>query len=819
MPKDCGFARTWLKAAQGGNVANVHLECRRQGWGRMRQAQSIIEKPLRLAGTEFDGGIGTHADSEIHLHAGMPIRRFRAMVGLDDNAETRKADSKARLVFSVEAAGKEIWRSRDLGLKDEPQAVDVTLPDGVRTLTLKAIALNGAIGYAHADWADVVVTLDDESEIRFPPDTIVQPVPNGSPVTFLYNGKPSSELLPVWRRELHTPTKNPDGVIEHRATWSDPTTSLRLTVELRELPGFEAVEWVARFRNAGTSDTPIIADVQALAASWSGGPGTKLTRSIGSPCRIDDFLVTHEPLEPGTTLRMAAGGGRSSNDWLPFFNLHTGDAGVIEAIGWSGQWAAEFAHSASGTVALRAGMEKTHLRLHPGEEMRTPRMLLFFWRGDRTEAHNSFRRLLLAHHTPRPDGKPLEGPLTIAHWGGMRTPAHLERVAVYAREKLDYDYYWVDAGWYGPPDSFSPDEFQGDWAKHVGNWQINPAAHPNGLRPISDATNKIGMKFLLWVEPERAIVGTPLAKEHPEWFLGERKENANILFNLGLPEARTYLTNLISNLITSEGIGLYRQDFNFDPLPYWRANDTEDRQGMSEIRYVEGHYALWDELLRRHPGLVIDNCASGGRRIDLETISRSVPLWRSDWQCRPDNDPIGGQVHGMGLSCWIPLHGTGTWGSVPGNHTAYETYRVRSAYGPAFQFSSFPYEYTPIRGDYPWDWHRARLAEYHRARPLFRGDYYPITEVTAAEEAWAAYQMHRPDLDEGFVMALRRPKAFFCAAELRLRGIDPAAEYEVEDADSGRKERMRGKKLLETGIRVDLPEPRSSKMVFYKKIK
>ena len=65
---------------------------------------------------------------------------------------------------------------------------------------------------------------------------------------------------------------------------------------------------------------------------------------------------------------------------------------------------------------------------------------------------------------------------------------------------------------------------------------------------------------------------------------------------------------------------MYRNDFNLDPLGFWRGADAPDRQGITEIRYVEGQYAIWDELLRRGiPGCAIDNCASGGRRIDLET--------------------------------------------------------------------------------------------------------------------------------------------------------------------------------------------------------
>lgn len=63
-----------------------------------------------------------------------------------------------------------------------------------------------------------------------------------------------------------------------------------------------------------------------------------------------------------------------------------------------------------------------------------------------------------------------------------------------------------------------------------------------------------------------------------------------------------------------------------DPLEYWQAADVEDRQGITEIRHIEGLYKLWDELRQEFPNLIIDNCSSGGRRIDMETISRSLPL-------------------------------------------------------------------------------------------------------------------------------------------------------------------------------------------------
>jgi len=91
----------------------------------------------------------------------------------------------------------------------------------------------------------------------------------------------------------------------------------------------------------------------------------------------------------------------------------------------------------------------------------------------------------------------------------------------------------------------------------------------------------------------------------------------------------------------------------------WQAADAPGRRGISEIRYVEALYTLWDELRRRHPGLWIDTCASGGRRIDPEILTRSIPLWRSDTQCCGRAMPTQDQSQVAGLSLYVPLHSAG----------------------------------------------------------------------------------------------------------------------------------------------------------------
>ena len=103
------------------------------------------------------------------------------------------------------------------------------------------------------------------------------------------------------------------------------------------------------------------------------------------------------------------------------------------------------------------------------------------------------------------------------------------------------------------------------------------------------------------------------------------------LLDLSDEDCRSMLTELVSGLIDQYEIGIYREDFNISPLDFWQIDDPDERKGATENHYLQGHLAFWDELLDRHPGLMIDSCASGGRRNDLETMRRSVPLHYSDY--------------------------------------------------------------------------------------------------------------------------------------------------------------------------------------------
>ena len=650
------------------------------------------------------------------------------------------------------------------------------------------------------------------------------------PCSFTYAGREAGQLLAKWPRAFshHAFT---DRTL-HATSFTDPQTGLIVRCEVTEFRDHAAVEWVVYLKNTGSTDTPILSDIRALDTVMpSPGGDAVLHYARGAVASMDDFAPLTETMRPGTQLHLEPAGGRSSSDFLPFFNLETPSrGGVVIGLGWSGEWAADFTQEDARQARLQAGMALTHLKLHPGEEIRTPRVALLFYQGDWIRGQNLWRRFVLDHHRPTVNGQPFAPPIFNANWGGTPAANHLENINAIVAHDLPVEFYWIDAEWFG----------RGAWWLNPGDWRVKRDLYPEGFKPISDALHQSGRKLLLWFEPERVCEGTPWFNEPPRWLLEVPKErrvynwgdqrtfpdwvtsesrrnqivDGDRLFNLALPEARRFLTDFISARIAESGLDCYRHDANIAPLEFWRAADTPDRQGITEIRWVEGLYAFWDELLRRHPGLLIDNCASGGRRIDLETLSRSTPFWRTDFP----GDLGGKQCHTYGLSFWVPLNSTGA--VTPGHDS---DYAWRSTISSTVTFGLFgnldAAQAEPPRADFPFAKAKATLAQYRRLQPCFLGDYYPLTPYAKAADAWLAWQFHRADLGGGLVQAFRRPESLQESARLKLRGLDPRSRYVVTDVDDANPYELSGRELMVKGLLLTLSEKPLARVVTYRQVR
>ena len=478
---------------------------------------------------------------------------------------------------------------------------------------------------------------------------------------------------------------------------------------------------------------------------------------------------------------------------------------MILAVGWPGQWAATFQRQADIGLHLFAGQEATHLYLKPGEEIRAPLIALLFWQGaDSVRAQNIWRRWMFAHNLPRPGGKlpsPFY-PFCDGAWSpGLKTSEKGEKefIDALAREHVKIDDWWIDAGWYPCK--------KGWW--QVGTWEPDPDRYPNGIRAVSDYVHARGMKLVLWFEPERVVKGSWLAENHPAWLL--TTEGDTQLLNLGNPEARTWATNHFDKLITEQGVDVYRQDFNMDPLEYWRHNDTPDRQGITENLHVQGYLAYWDELLRRHPNMLIDSCASGGRRNDLETMRRAVPLLRSDYQAFDGNPgyAVGNQGHTYGLSSWIPYYGTGVYYNSNGMVYSARSY-LTPVYGIAVDARS---------PEIDWDLYRRLASQWRQVADFMLGDYYPLTPYSLEANRWMAWQFDRPEQGDGMIQAFRHDMTDESEIRLQLHGLDPAANYQVADLDAGTPTILSGSELLKQGLRVEIKDKPGAAILTYTKVK
>jgi alpha-galactosidase len=760
-------------------------------------------QPMRIGAQEYSRGLYCHAPSRIIVRLPAPGARFTAIAGVDTNDQTSGGRGSVDFLVLVGAAEK--FRSGVMreGMAGKPVRVEL---DGATEFVLQIEETPDGIACDQADWVEAKVTLKGGAELWLAdlPLREGQPVPYSTeaPFSFVYGGKASAKLLKDWPCERAS-RKLDEHRTERSSVWTDPGTALQVRCVGIEYDDFPTVEWVVHFKNTGAQDTPVLSDIQAVDLALKRGSQGEfiLNHHAGDNCSPESYEPRRLTLEPKSQHRFAPAGGRPTTVGFPYFNLEWPGEGLIIVIGWPGQWAAKFTRDAGNGVRVRGGQELTRFKLHPGEEARTPLVALQFWQGDRVRAQNLWRRWMLAHNLPRTsNGKPpapLLASCSGAFFPGLRTSEEGERqfIDAFTKAGLKLDYWWIDAGWYACP----------DWPQ-TGTWTPDPIRYPHGFRPISELAHAKGMGLIVWFEPERVAPNTFLYTNNPAWLLG--RDGGQKLLNLGNAQARLWLTDHVDGMLTREGIDFYRQDFNIDPLSYWRANDAPDRQGLTEMRHIEGYLAYWDDLRRRHPNLRIDSCASGGRRNDLETLRRAVPLLRSDYQSFSGDPALapGNQGHTYGLSSWIPYYGQGVYF----NDRDF-LYSARSYLSPAFAVCA-----DVRKPGVDWAVLRRLGERWRQVADCFLGDFYPLTAYQLNEELWLAWQFDLPERHKGMVQVFRRAGSNYESARFKLRNLDPEARYVVTDLDQPTAvKEFSGSELLGHGILISAPDRPSAFILTY----
>ncbi|MBP9987336.1 MAG: alpha-galactosidase [Bacteroidales bacterium] len=643
------------------------------------------------------------------------------------------------------------------------------------------------------------------------------------PFSFEMNGTPSEKFIKTWGYSAKKNQSEEKNTVSYSFTYSDKGSGLQVVADVRGYTDFRAVEWVVNFRNTSKSGrSPQISNIRTADFTLRDKAAGRMMLRYCHGCTgsIYDFSVADKVLAPGSPEKFSPVGGRSSaGEALPYFNLicDGADNGIIFSIGWTGTWNASFAAAEGGVATVKSGLENADFYLNAGEDVRASRVSLFFWKGSRgtnekctyMASHNAFRQFMLAHHSHRAGGHvfaPLCGgfdwgdPSWCNEYSCLTEPLAKGIVRRFHQLDIMPEVFWLDAGWYAAPDG---DRFAGNmnWYEGAGLWQPDKERFPSGFINISNLIHSFGAEFMVWFEPERVWHDSYLAKEYPQWMLKRAEPGEpSYMFNLGDREACDFLCNYIGDVIEQNGIDHYRQDFNCDASPYWANSDEPGRRGITEMKYVEGLYRYWDYLQKRFPNLHIDNCASGGKRLDLETCSRATPLWRTDYSY---GEPNGYQSHTYGINMFLPLSGVGIFKT--------DEYTARSTYSGATSLS-----FEVLTADNDTEDMKRIFKEYNAVRSYYRKDYYPLTGFgdTGRLDIWLAYQLHDPETGNGYILAFRRPECQQEKVSVDLQALSPNGTYYVTDCTTGEEKEYYGGDMMNAFV-IRSTQPRQAILLKY----
>ena len=558
--------------------------------------------------------------------------------------------------------------------------------------------------------------------------------------------------------------------------------NLEVTAEVTVFEANATSQWTVYIKNTGSENSGVISDFYALQADFGTGKAD-VYYSIGSDTQAGDFSLVKKSLSP--SVRSFSGNeGKPTEKYMPYFNVNGENTGIVFGIGWTGQWEVDFSCT-DGNTAVKVRQQNFNAYLLPGEEVRSPLVSLTFYNNDNAlKGFNQFRGWITDCVYP---DEVTKGHYTVMEVAGpMSTRTSDEIIAILDEISDDVfaqtDAFWMDAGWYS---------YNEGWYDGVGNWTVDTERYDNGIIELSSYAKNKGLGHVLWYEPERVFRNTVFyntGAENEQWLIDTGDDH--VMWNLADEEALAYYCEYMCNSLKENGVTVYRQDFNFAPLEYWQKADSEyygGRTGICENHYVTNLYRFLDYLTENIEGLIIDNCASGGKRLDLEMTYRSIPFWRSDYNCAVHSDLFEAtQSQTYGISFWLPISGTAL--------NMVSEYSARSGVMP-LMLMDFYANYC------------GHFNLFHAQRELMTGNYYPLDFGSFDKNKMHSMQYMSEDALTGVVFIYKRPDVNKTEYSVKLNGLDADTVYEISDVD-GIIEAMKytGSELMSTGITIPLPE-------------
>ena len=485
-----------------------------------------------------------------------------------------------------------------------------------------------------------------------------------------------------------------------------------------------------------------------------------------------EFQMRRTPLGQGAMVRENRR-GRSSHDAFPGLiaecapaNETTGEVYGFH-LGWSGNHRihAETLSDARAFVQMGELFMPGEMRLAPGGDYISPKLYAGYSEAGLSGLSRAYHDLVRA----RPEHARLRAkprPVHYNTWEAVYFDHDQDKLAklVDAAAAIGAERFVLDDGWFlGRRDDTAG----------LGDWFVDEAIYPNGLKPLIDRVLASGMEFGLWVEPEMVNPASDLFRAHPEWVLGcppapQLSFRNQLVLDFGRADVREHLYARLDALLTEHPIAYLKWDMNRDISHPGSQDGTAGAHA-----HVEGLYAVLDRLRAAHPAVEIESCASGGGRADFGVLERTDRIWTSD-----SNDALDRLSIQKGASLFIPAELMGAHVGPTDCHITGRRVSMATRVSTAL-FGHFGIEANLLALT---EEERAELAEgvalhKHLRDLIHSGDLYRL-DRPANENAFGI--VSKDGAQAVFAYTLIREQDAYFAGRLRLAGLDPKARYRVE---------------------------------------
>ncbi len=358
-------------------------------------------------------------------------------------------------------------------------------------------------------------------------------------------------------------------------------------------------------------------------------PGTMhwLSGHAGDPgdSTLDsEFAQRQETLNVGDTLTLG-GPNRSSEQSVPWFTLDGAGDEFYAGLMWSGGWSLTAARRTNGIeITWGLGAMTTTVGTAAVEG---PHVLFGVARGGRPEASAAMKGFIV--NSIR-QGQPFTPLVTYNTWFAYGTDideaamrAEMDRVSA-----LGAELFVVDAGWYTGADTDDPSDFD----QGLGTWEVDPARFPNGMGVLKDYAHSLGLKFGIWVEPERvnrSVIGTDgLDESAIATAGGDYQSTDSGQVCLAGAAGRKWVVDHLTALLDAVQPDYLKWDNNL-----WVNCDRAGHgHGAADgnFAHVTALYQILAALRERYPDLIIENCSQGGNRLDFGMLRYTETAWMDD---------------------------------------------------------------------------------------------------------------------------------------------------------------------------------------------